>query len=140
MLVLEHSAHDGDEEAERFSRSRPRGDHITLAVRRERDGLLLVFVQRERLTGRGILRRRRSKDLGAPGVEHPRRRQPVDRGGTPVAGIDLDQRLRPVTVPSVDRLDLLADVVGVNGRERRREFLVVSKNEVAKREDVQPWR
>jgi len=36
----------------------------------------------------------------------------------------------------VDRFDLLADVVGVNRRERGRELLVLADDRITEREDI----
>ena len=55
----------------------------------------------------------------------------IDRRGPLEARVDLDQRFGPVALLRVDRPNLVADVVGVDGRERRRELLVLTDDSVA---------
>src|SRR5438270_3480372 len=96
-----------------------------------------MFVQREWLAVWGLSCRRRSKNLGAPRVERPRRREPVDCCGPAVAGIDLNQWLRPISLLSVNRFHLLTDIVRMNRRERRCEPLVVGNDGISQRKYVE---
>ena len=139
-LLGQHRVHDRDEEAQRLARPRARRDDVAAPLRRNRDGLLLVLVQRERLAGRGPRARRRAEDLGAARVERARGDEGVDRRRAFVVRVDLDERLRPVAVLRVDRLDLPADVLRVDGRERGGELLVLADDRVAEREHVHALR
>jgi hypothetical protein len=134
-LLRENRVHDGDEEAQRFAGPGAGRHNEALALRREGDGLLLVLVERQRFAGRAS-GRRGPKNLGAEGLERARGNQLVDSRRPPVVGVDLDQRLRPVAVARIDRLDLPPDILGVDGREGSGEFLVLADDRVAQREYV----
>ena len=106
-----------------------RRDHEALVLGGKRDRLLLVLVERQRLPVR-------AEYVGAPRVQHAARNQGTDVRGALVAGIDLDQRLRPVTTLSVDGVDLLADVRRVDRRERCGEALVLADDAVPERKYI----
>jgi len=129
-LLGEDRADDRDEEAERLAGTSPGRDDEALALRGVGDGLLLVLVEPE---GTALLR---TENVSAARVEHPGRREVRDGRRPLVARVDLDERLGPVRFLRVDRPHLTADVLGVDGGERRRELLVLADDAVAEREDV----
>jgi hypothetical protein len=96
----------------------------------EGDRLLLVLVEGERLPVR-------AEDVGAAWIEDAVLYQGLDVRRAPVARIDLNERLWPVALLAVDGRDLLADVLGVDRREGRREVLVLIHDAVAEGEDVE---
>ena len=128
----QHVTDDGDEEAERLPGPRAGRHHEALARCGERDGLLLVLVERQRPT-------LRAEDVGTAGIEHAVRSQGGDVRSALVARVDLDERLGPIALLGVDGLDLLADVLSVDRRERRREALVLADDAVAESKDVESW-
>ena len=121
---------DGDEEAERLPGARAGRHHEAVALRGERDGLLLVLVEGQ---GPAV----RAEDFCAAGVEDAVRHQGADVRRTLVARVDLDERLGPVAVPGVDGVHLLADVRSADRREGRCEALVLVDDAVAEGEYVQ---
>ena len=127
---LQDVVDDGDEEAERLPGSRAGRHHEALTLGGQRDRLLLVLVE-----GQGLAVR--AEDVRAAWVQDIVRDQGADVRRAPVARIDLDERLRPVALFGVDALDLLADVPSVDGRERRREALVLADDVIAEGEHVE---
>ena len=119
----QHLVDDGDEEAQRLAGPGTRRNDEALALGGERDRLLLVLVERQRLAVG-------AEYLHAARVQHAARNQGTDVRCPLVAGIDLDQRLRPITILRVDGVHLLADVRRVDRRERRSEALVFTHHAV----------
>ncbi|HRI06173.1 MAG TPA: hypothetical protein PKW35_00080 [Nannocystaceae bacterium] len=128
-LLGEHRAHDRDEEAERLARARACRDDVALALRGEDDGLLLVLVEGER-------RSVGAEDVGGARVEGAVRDERLEVQPALVARVDLKERVRPEAPLRVDRLDLRADVLREDRRERRSELPVLADDRVAQREDV----
>ena len=86
--------------------------------------LSVPFVEGQRLT---VL----AEDVGAARVEDVIRNQGADVRRAFVARVDLDKRLGPVAILSVDGLNLLSDIRSLDRRERRREALVLGDDAVA---------
>ena len=126
----QHVADDGNEETERLPGSRPGRHHEALALGGERDRLLLVLVEDQRLIVR-------AEDVGTIGMQDAVCNQRADVRRALVAGVDLDQRLGPVAILRVDRLNLLADVRSVNRSEQGSEAPVLLDHAVAERKDVE---
>ena len=120
----------GDEEAERLPRPRAGRHHEALSLCGERDGLLLVLVEGQRLTVR-------TEDVSAARVYDAVRNQGADVRRTFVARVDLDERLGPVAILGVNGRNLLADVRSVDRRERCGEALVLVDDALAERKDVE---
>ena len=76
-----------------FPGSRAGGHHEALALCGERDRLLLVLVEGQRLTVR-------AEDVGAARMENAIRNQGADVRRALVARVDLDERFGPVAVLS----------------------------------------
>lgn len=126
----EHMVHDGDEKAEGLPRPGACRHHEALAPGGQRDGLLLVLVERER---DALL----LKDFGTAGLQEALGGELADVSGALVARVDLDERLGPVAIFCVDGLDLPLDILGVDPREGRCEVLVLVDDAVSQGEDVE---
>jgi len=109
---------DGNEQAERFARARPRRDNEALPRRRPSNRLGLMPVERHGLP---------VDTENAPGVRVDRRfaNECVDRDISLEIRVQADERLRPELARRIDRLDLCPDIGGADLREGSRETRVV---------------
>jgi hypothetical protein len=114
---------DRYEETEGFSRTRTGGDREALPRRGFRDRLHLMPVKRDRLAVD-------AKDTRHKRVKRSTSNQRLDRDTPLIVRVDRDQRLRPKAPPRVNRVDLLADILGANLRERAGKARVI-RNERA---------
>lgn len=115
VLLPQDSIEDRDEEGQGLAGTGAGGDDIALAVPRLHEGFLLVL---EELQRRPVAV---AKDVRATGVKQALGNQLLHRLCPLVVRVDLDQRLRPVTLPGVLGIHGVPDVLHPDPGEATRE-------------------
>ena len=134
LPFLQHPIDDRDHVAQRFTGAGAGDHHIAAAAAGNHDRVALVTVQDQLLTGACLLPP--AEDLPAFGVHQPFCHQLADAAPAHEAGIELDQRRRPVLAVVVATINKVADVLGLDAGETAAELAVVRDDLVAERKDI----
>ena len=134
FLGFQNAVNDGHEERQRFAGAGSGGHHVALVFLRLGQRLQLVDIQVQ--VRRLPLGLTRTEKVCAMSVQNPLLRQLLDSALPLVVGVDLDQRLGPITATVILVLNLGKDVLGRNLGEASRKCAVFADELVAKIKDV----